>query len=180
MGKDRKMTRRAPLILVIAAVIVLTMSAAVFAGEGTKTGSDALGIALKDAGLRKSDVKMVEVEADERDGCSTFEIEFIAKADKTEYEYEIAADSGRILEKSVEYKYKHSKSKKKIGKRAAIKAVSKFSGIKRSVIKKGTCKYTYKHREGRYKIEFNKADFRYEYEVLAPTGKIIEFEYEII
>ena len=167
-------------ILIVTLLMIAAMGLTAFAEAKELTEQEALGVALKDAGHKKSEVKRIDVELDDDKTVRTFEVEFVAKGSRTEYSYEISAEGGKILEKSVEYKYKHNKSKKKIGKKAAIKAVSKFSGIKKSTIKKGTCRYKYEHREGIYKIKFRKGSYRYEYEVLAPTGKIVEYDYEAI
>ena len=102
----------------------------------------------------------------------------LAGAHGAEYDYNIAKGDGSILEKSVEYRYKHTTSKAKIGKKAALNKVAKFSGIKRTVVNKAKCVYKYKRNEGRYDIEFRYNGYKYEYEVLAPTGQIIEWEME--
>ena len=44
------------------------------------------------------------------------------------------------------------------------------------VIKKGTCKYEYEKNEGTYEVKFRSGKYKYDYEVLAPTGKVIEYE----
>ncbi len=137
----------------------------------------ALNIALKNAGLSKSGVRIIEVEMD--DGKSV-EIEFIRLSNKAKYGYEIAVKDGRILEKSVDYKYKKSKSRKKIGKKKARKIVAKAAGKSYSVVKKGRCKYQYKKKCGKYEIKFRSGNYKYEYELLAKNGKIIEYEYEYI
>ena len=139
--------------------------------------SIALNIALKNAGLSKSGVRIIEVEMD--DGKSV-EIEFIRLSNKAKYGYEIAVKDGRILEKSVDYKYKKSKSRKKIGKKKARKIVAKAAGKSYSVVKKGRCKYQYKKKCGKYEIKFRSGNYKYEYELLAKNGKIIEYEYEYI
>ena len=162
--------------VLFAIVMTLAMSVTAFAGTVDKTG--AKETALKDAGLTASKVKRMEVEYD--DESNSYEIEFVQKSNKTEFEYEISARDGKIIDKSVEYAYKRNTSKKKISKNDAIKRVAKASGVKASVIKKGSCKYTYKKKTGKYTIKFRSGNYRYEYELLAPTGKVIEYEYELV
>ena len=159
----------------LALIMAVAMSATVFAD--TLTEDDAVQNALKDAKLDVTQIKALEVEMDSE--TNSYEIEFIQKSNKTEFDYEIAADSGMILEKSVDYAYKHNKSKKKIGKTKARKIVAKASGVSLKAIKKGTCKYTYK-KQGKYELKFRSGNYKYEYELLAPNGKIIEYEYEYI
>ena len=60
----------------------------------------------------------------------------------------------------------------------ARKKVAKASGKSYNVVKKGTCKYTYKKKQGKYKVKFRDGSYKYEYELQAPNGKIIEWEYE--
>ena len=138
--------------------------------------SEAKSIALKDAGVKKSQVKKFEAEYEKKD--NTYEVEFTKKKDKTEFDYEISAADGMILEKSVEFRYKHNKSKDKIGKDAARKIAADHSGVSLSDVKEGSCTYRYKHHEGEYKVKFRSGSYKYEYEILSPNGTIMEYEYE--
>jgi len=163
--------------------MVLGFTGTAFAGTLTGGGVDnaigkkeALSIALKDAGLSKAKVFKVEIDQDKK--C--VEVEFTRKSNNAEYNYDIAKNDGSIVKKSVEYKYKHNRSKAKIGNKAALKKVAKHSGIKLSIVKKGSCTNKYKKHEGTYEIAFRYKGYRYEYELLAPTGKVLEWEMERI
>lgn len=147
----------------------LVMSVSAFAGSRI-TEKEAVNKALKDAGLSRARVTRLEAEYDD----GKYEIEFTKKTNKTEYDYEVSK-KGRILEKSVDRRYKKNHSHKKIGKIAARKKVAKFSGISLKVIKTGTCRYEYDDGEGTYEIKFRKGSYKYDYDVLAPTGKVIEY-----
>ena len=70
----------------------------------------------------------------------------------------------------------------KIGKTAARKKAAKYTGIKLSTIKKGTCYYDYDDddRVGKYEIKFTKGNYKYDLEILAATGKVIDYEKELI
>ena len=166
------------MVICVAVAMVFAMTGTAFAAEKNIDKSKAKSIALKNAKLTKAKVRAMEAEYDAED--NVWEIEFIKKKNKAGYEYDISAADGRILEKSVDYKYKHNSSKKKIGKKQARKKVAKFSGIKLSTVKKGTCWYEYDDRQGTYEVKFRKGNYRYDYEVLAPTGKIIEYSYEYV
>ena len=155
---------------------ILTMALATTAFAGTISGKDAVKTALHDAGFCKSQVSNIEVERDK----TSIEVEFVCKKTKAEYEYEIAKNGGGILEKNVEYRYKHNCSKAKVGKKAALKKVAKFSGVKYSIVKKAKCTYKYKKNEGTYTVKFRYRGCKYEYELLAPTGKVIEWEMDRI
>lgn len=161
---------------VMAMVILMTLALSGTAFAGTLSEQGALKTALNDARLTKSQVKAIEIEK----GKKAIEVEFICKKNKAEYSYDIAKSNGKILEKSVEYRYKHNASKAKIGKKAALKKVAKFSGIKYSVVKKAKCTYKYKKNEGEYTVKFRYKGYKYEFELLAPTGKVTEWEMECI
>ena len=114
--------------LLAALAMVMTMSVSVFASGMSR--DDALKKALKNAGLKKSEVKLIEVDKD--DGA--YEVEFTQRSNGKEFDYEIGAGSGKILKKSVDYRYKRNSSHSKIGKTAARKKVAKFSGISYKII----------------------------------------------
>ena len=159
----------------IAAVMVLAMSATAFADS--LSVNDALNKALKNAKLTKSKVKHIEKDYDRED--NVFEIEFVKKSNKAEYDYEIAADTGKIIKRSIDYKLKRNTSKKKIGKTKARKIAAKKAGVKLSVVKKGTCRYEYDDRKGTYEVKFTSGGKRNEIEILAPNGKIDEYEWQL-
>lgn len=156
----------------ITVVLIFAMSISVFAAVDTK--QEAATVALKDAGLAKSQINGLKIK---RDG-KKYEVTFIDRNNKTEYEYDIASGNGRILEKSVEYAHKRNSSTKKIGKTKALKAVSKFSGFKLKTVGSGKCRYKLDDGEWIYKVTFKSGRYKYEYEVQAASGKIIEFEQE--
>lgn len=61
---------------------------------------EAVAAALKDAGLSESDVSFKKTELDRDHGRQVYDIEFYS--DDTEYEYEIDASNGTVLEKSMQ------------------------------------------------------------------------------
>ena len=171
------MKKRWNLVTILAVILAMTMSLSAFAGSVTSE-SEALKKALKNAGLKKSQVKNIDIDYEGRD--NTYEVEFTVKKNGKEFDYTISAETGNITKKSVEYRYKKNSSHEKIGKKAARKKVARFSGISYTIIKNGTCRYEYDDNEGIYKVKFVKGNRRYEYDVLAPTGKIIEYEWKVI
>ena len=56
---------------------------------------------LKDAGIGGKKVEYIRVDKDYENGVWTYEIEFAY--DGTEYEYKIDAETGKILDKDVDY-----------------------------------------------------------------------------
>ena len=160
--------------LITAIMMVIAMSATAFADSITQ--DTAVSKALSDAGLDSSKISGLEAEYDD----GKYEIEFIQTDKGTEFSYEIAASDGKIIEKSVDYKYTKTKSKKKISKKSARKKAAKITGVKYSKVKKGSCKYKYKKKFGKYTVKFKTGGYKYEVDIAAATGKIIEYDKELI
>ena len=161
---------------IISAALMLVMASAftleAFASSGI-TREEAERIALRDANASRSKVSRFESEKEH----GRYEIEFVKDKTGSEFEYKISS-KGTILEKSVDLKYKRNSSRSKIGEKAARKKVANFSGIGYNTIRKGTIKYEYDEddKEGSYTVRFTYRKYRYKYEVLAPNGKIMEYE----
>ena len=154
---------------VVATCLILAMSVSVFAG--TFTRDDAINKALKNAGYTKSEVDWLRAERD--DGC--IEVEFYVRSTGDKYDYEFSASNGKMREKSVDIAHTFNSSSKKIGKSKAIGIVAKAAGVKKSVVKSGICRYKRDDGEWIYKFKFWNGRKQYEYELLAPTGQIIEY-----
>lgn len=76
------------------------------AGSGEYIGETrAKDIALENAGLSESQVTFTKTKLDHDDGRAEYEIEFVS--DDTEYEYEIDAVSGQILDYDRDYRDHH-------------------------------------------------------------------------
>ena len=165
----RKVTR-----LLVALIMVVAMSASVFAAD--ITANTAKKTALKNAKLSAKKVTRMSVKLDHEDGV--YEVKFRSKKNGAKYEYEIAAATGKIVEKSVDYKYKRNRSRKKISRAKALKKAAKHSGVKLAVVKRGSCRYEYDDGKGTYEIKFNNGNTSYEVEILAPTGRVIEYNWK--
>lgn len=163
------------LTLVLTLVMVFSFSLTAFAA--TTPADKAVAKALADAGLTKTQVTKLKVKLD----GTYYDVEFTKKSNKAEYDYEISLNGKTVLEKNAEYVYTRNSSKAKIGKVAAQKKVAAFSkAANLKDVQSGTCTYKYSDKEGIYTVKFKKAGYRYEYKVLAPTGKVIEMEKELI
>ena len=162
-------------ILVLTLAIVFTMSAGAFAQTKTVdtnriTKSEALEIALKDAGLTKDQVKNIEKDYDD----GKFEIEFTQRGTKEEYDYEISK-RGKILEKSVDFNLKRVKGKPTLSEKEAIDLVSEFTGVKKSVIKRGDIELDKEDGQWVYEFDFQTKKWDYEVELHAKTGNVLEY-----
>ena len=87
-----KKIRRSIVFVVILAVV---LSGCAFGGAKRIAKSEALQIALTDAGLTKDQVVDVDIELERNVRSAWYEIDF--ESGRTEYEYRIDAYSGEIL-----------------------------------------------------------------------------------
>lgn len=89
------------IIVALALILVVGIGAGYyFTHRGTSASIDqqeAARIAIEDAGFTESDVSVTKNKLDRDDGRSYYNIEFIASADNTRYDYEIDASSGAII-----------------------------------------------------------------------------------
>lgn len=138
--------------------------------EGYVTKEEAILIALRSAKLKKKQVKNIKVK--KKGSC--YEVEFIKKSNKVRYEYDIYIHSGGVREEELEYPHARNTSKSKISKAAAYKIVAKKSGFSLAKVKNGSMEYKEDDGEWTYVIKFNVSHCKYEYTLLAPSGKLIE------
>lgn len=169
-NKNRKV--RALMVLGLSLILALAMSVTSFAASGFDR-QDAINKALKNANLSKSKVAALEAEYDD----GKYEVEFIKKSNGAEYSYEYSK-SGKLIEKSVDYRRAPNYGAKKISKTTAISKVAKAGGFKTATVKKGSCRLTSDDGQKVYGIHFSTSNYRYEYEVHAVTGKILEYSKE--
>ena len=154
-----------------------TSSTTVSSSANSKiTLDEAKKTALKDAGLNSSDVKFTKAKLD--DG-NHYDIEFYTSSKK--YEYEINALTGKIIDKDIEYFSNtssttvSSSANSKITLDEAKKAALVDAGLNSSDVKFTKAKLD---DGNHYDIEFYTSSKKYEYEISALTGKIIDKETE--
>ena len=148
----------------------------------------AKSIAVKDAGRTISNVSFTKAELDTDDGIAVYDIEF--NADKTEYEYEINATTGKIHDKSVESLKNNSNnnqngasddkinnnSSKYIGIDKAKSIAVKHAGLSLSDVTFTKAKLDTEDGTTVYDIEFHKDGIEYNYEIDATSGKIHDYD----
>lgn len=140
---------------------------------------EAKSIALRDAGLTEDQTSGIRIKLDKDDGVRQYEVEFYA--DDKEYDYEIDAVSGDILSKDtdIEDDFKKSgASDAAISEDEAKKiALEKVSGAGESDIKIHQDK-----DDGRvvYEGKIVYKERKYEFEIDAVNGKILEWEEESV
>ena len=154
----------------------------------TITAAQAKSIALKDA--KASDNSTVIVKLDKDGGISYYDVEFVANG--YEYDYEISAKSGAILDKSVE---KEEVRKPSTQTQATTKPENnttnqvdnitvdqaKSIALKDANVTNATFVKANLDRDDGisfYEVEFLANGYEYEYEVDAKTGKILDKSFD--
>lgn len=164
------------------------------------TVEEAIAIALKDANLKEGDVTGLHGELERDNGVTIYDVDFYK--DGTEYDYEIHAETGKILKpvkkeettdadktsssnKTTTSNKTSSSNKTTTGKTTASKQLTKDQAISKALSHAGLKKSQVRdleadldHDDGvtLYEVNFETAEWEYEYEINAKTGKIIKAE----
>ena len=198
MNNNKAMKKISTLsILGILGATVLSGSLMTFAANSSYIGLEkAKSIALKDAGV--SGVTFVKLKLDSDDGVRVYDIEFYK--DNVEYDYEIDAATGQILEKDLDienYTIPQNKNNKinnlndsnnsnntntsntaaDIGVERAKSIALRDAGVSGVTVVKA--KLDYENGVRVYDVEFYKGNVEYDYEIDAATGKILEKDRDI-
>lgn len=152
------------------------------AGAEDEQKAAALQTALKDAGVNEADESRIRVTSDRDDGMLVYEVRFDAA--EVEYDYEIDAQSGRIISTDVERWHNDDRDDRNrlananvaVSRDEAVKtALGKVSGATERDIRIGL-----DYDDGRYQYEgdiiYN--GIEYDFEIDADNGKIIEWSEE--
>ena len=139
---------------------------------------EALNIALKHAGESRNNVKVKEIDLDRDDGRLVYEIEFYSS--NKEYDYEIDAHTGKILEMDFDIEgFDIPKSNGDIGMTKAKEiALSKVPGANHNHFTDIEKDYDDGRIEYEFEIIYN--GYEYDIEIDGASGKITDFEKESI
>ena len=139
------------------------------------TLNDAKQIALKHAKLTAKQVKFIKAKSDIENGKKVYDIEFYKG--NTEYDYEISATTGKILEYDHDVEtYKKPSTKNSISLSKAKSIALKHAKLTAKQVRFVKAKADYDDGVKVYEIEFTHKGMEYEYEISAKTGKILSFE----
>lgn len=139
-------------------------------------------IALAHAGFTASQVSGLHAEFDYEHGRAVYEVEFHANG--YEYEYEIDARTGEIIDFDSEYDDSDSHHGGQhdesgfIGEQNAKNIAFNHAGINAGSARHVEVELEREHGIMVYKVEFETDSFEYEYVINAVTGEIVEFERE--
>lgn len=136
--------------------------------------------ALADAGLAESDVTFTKEKLDWDDGIAVYDIEFLT-AD-TEYDYEIDAATGAVLDKSAELLRPNESQGQamdaSIGVESAKEIAAAHAGLSKEEVFFTKAELELEHGRSEYEIEFYHDRIEYEYTIDAATGAILEYKSE--
>ncbi|MBR3381570.1 MAG: PepSY domain-containing protein [Clostridia bacterium] len=143
----------------------------------------ALEIALGHAGVDRSEAKDIEIELGREDGRPVYEVEF--KANGVEYDYDIDAETGAVLDHDSEEHHASSPTAKPtskptekpsgyIGGRAALRIALEDAGVTSSQAQDVDVELETKNGVKVYDIDFEAGGYEYDYVIDAVTGDIID------
>ena len=140
--------------------------------------SDALSLALADAGVAEDAATLVETTLDSEDGLRLYEICFFTEA--VEYEYDLDAVTGEVCGLKVEY-FEESESlpERKAEGQALTRSEARDLALDNAGVSAEQATFTkskldYEDGVLVYEIEFVTDQSAYEYEIDAATGEILE------
>ncbi len=173
--------------LALALILVLSLSVTGFAAD--ISAEKAKEIALKDAGLSAAQVSGLSVRTDYDDGVKYFDVSFYvqnANGSYTEYDYDIKASDGRILDKEADLErsvpYKPSQTPSggtEISAEQAKQIALKHFNVNGEDVKFTETKKDYDDGKAVYEIEFCEPySVKYTCEVVASSGVVREAEKE--
>lgn len=190
---------------VITAIVIIALIAVVGIGAGyyfthknsaagtastTISEAEAQTAALEDAGLTEADVRFTKIQLDRDDGRQQYDLEFIASADNTKYDYEIDAATGAIISSNKEQGNAPQATGASDSTVAQPQANGEITGDEAKVIAlnhagvaEADALYmdvNYEHDDGRaeWSVNFSTQDTEYDYEIAAADGNIISSEKE--
>ena len=136
--------------------------------------------ALADAGLAESDVTFTKEKLDWDEGIAVYDIEFLT-AD-TEYDYEIDAATGAVLDKSAELLRPNESPGQAIdagiGVESAKEIAAAHAGLSKEEAFFTKAELELEHGRSEYEIEFYHDRIEYAYTIDAATGAILEYKSE--
>ena len=165
-------------------------------GEASKKGylgaDQAKEIAFSHAEVSESEVTGLKIELDSDDGEMVYEIDFYVKG--FEYEYEIHAKNGRILDFDIDDDFDNDENDKKtegkkpsskvskpssdeyISRAAAENIAFKHANVSRDQVRELEIDFENDDGKRYFEIEFEVGRTEYEYEIDAISGKILDFD----
>ena len=149
-------------------------SSKVTSSSSNISASQAKEIALKDAGLKASQIYDYEIELDRDRGTLHYDVSF--EYNGRDYDYEINAATGKII--SVD-KPNATSSQVTVSKSQAKTTALNHAGVKAADISRYEIELEKDDGIWKYEISFNKGYVEYEYTINAENGNILHHEKDI-
>lgn len=134
-------------------------------------------IAFEHAKVSRGEAVDYRSKLENEDGVWVYEIEF--RVGNTEYEYEIDAETGRIIsaEKETKNEAAQGGEVRLTGSQAVAEALE-HAGLSASQVKELECELDYEDGKPVYEIEFKYGNTEYEYEISAYDGSVVSSKTE--
>jgi len=136
--------------------------------------------AVKHAGLDTQQVKSAVVQLDYDDGLMVYEVEFCA--DGWEYDYEINALDGTVLESDKEFTGQEQLPIQPpdgdIGEQLAVETALKHAGLTLEQVENLNCERDEDDGTYYYEVTFRSGTWEYEYEIAAYSPNVLDWEKE--
>lgn len=136
--------------------------------------------ALADAGVKAEDAVFVKAYYDADDIVPHYDVKF--EANGYEYEYEIKASDGKVIEKDVDREVKPvnkpSEQEEYISADRAKAIAYEHASVKAADVKFSKAELDRDDLIAHYEVEFVAGNFEYEYEINAESGKVIASDKE--
>lgn len=158
----------------------MTVSAFAAQGNGEKiTAESAKETALNHAGVEEGALAYVNTKLDRDDGRQVYDVKFVTEG-HAEYDYEISADDGKIL--NADYELEDHRAGAGNGKSISLETAREtalsHADKKAGEVSVAKEKTDYDHGRQVHEVEFYAGADKYEYEVDAATGNILKWDYE--
>ncbi len=145
----------------------------------------AKSIALNHAGVTAANAKYLKAQLDKDDGVYKYEVSF--NYGKYEYDYEINAKTGKIIDVDKDYDDDDDDEKPAASTSASNRitaAKAKSIALNHAGVTAADAKYMEVELDEddgvyKYEVSFKYGKYEYDYEINAKTGKIIDFDKEI-
>lgn len=174
-------------LLAIAVVFALLLpviagcQSAYAAANTPVTPEQALDIALQDADMNTQDVRHLEIEPDRDRGETHYDVDF--EKDGKEYDYEIHAETGEILNKEtptpvVTPEPVPETTPGPMTRQEAIAIALAHAGLTSDQVRDLDAELDKERGVVYYEVDFESGAYEYEYEIHAETGAILKSEKE--
>lgn len=144
---------------------------------------EAKQIALKDANVKESEIRDLDIELDKDGGAVHYDVDF--EVGNKDYDYEIDAKTGKILRSETPPKADNKtkenpkeETKKELTAAEARDIALKHAKLKKSEVRDLEVELDRDDGKKHFDVSFEKDGYDYDYEIDAASGKILKSEKE--